>query len=116
MRVKNAGFCLLLVLCLPLSGCFWLWVGGAAEGGYVVGKDQSAKQTVKDQSITTKVKSKLIANSNVAARNINVDTDGGVVTLRGTVRSEKEKTIAVKIARGTKGVKTVVSLLEVLPQ
>ena len=100
-----------------LGGCFWLLVGGgAAEGGYVAGKDQSAGQTVRDQSITTIVKSKLIANSDVAARNINVDTAGGVVSLRGAVRSEKEKTIAVKIARTTKGVKKVVSNLEVLPK
>ena len=97
-----------------LSGCLFL-VGGAAEGGYVAGKDQSAGQTLRDQSITTSVKTKLIANGDVAARNINVDTDNGVVTLRGTVRSAKEGEIAVKIARSTKHVKQVISKLEVLP-
>lgn len=114
--IRNIWICLALCLILPLNGCFWLVVGGgAAEGGYIAGKDQSAGQTVRDQSITTKVKTKLIGNSDVAARNINVDTDAGVVTLRGTVRSSKEASIAVKIARGTKGVKAVVSKLEVLP-
>ena len=114
--LKNLFFCLSFCLLLPFGGCFWVLVGGgAAEGGYVAGKNQPAGQTVRDQSITTKVKTKLIGNSDVAARNINVDTDAGVVTLRGTVRSSREAAIAVKIARSTKGVKTVVSRLEVLP-
>ena len=114
--IKNFWLCMAVGLVLPLSGCFLLVVGGgAAEGGYVAGKDQSAGQTMRDQAITAKIKTKLIGNSKVAARNINVDTDGGVVTLRGTVRSSKEASIAIKVARSTKGVKSVVSKLEVLP-
>ena len=114
---KNILFFVTVSFMLPLSGCFWVLVGGgAAEGGYVAGKKQPAGQTVRDQSITTRVKTKLIGNSDVAARNINVNTDAGVVTLRGTVRSSKEAAIAVKIARRTKGVKKVISQLEVLPK
>lgn len=105
-----------LMASLFLSGCFLAFVGGgAAEGGYVAGKKQPAGQTIRDQSITASIKTKLIANSEVAARNINVDTEGGIVTLRGTVGSEKEKTIAIKIARNTKGVKKVIAKLEILP-
>ncbi len=107
---------LLAATSLSMSGCALLLIGGgAAEGGYVAGKDQPAGQTLRDQAITTSIKTKLIANSKVAARNINVDTDGGIVTLLGTVGSEKEKEIAIKIARATKGVKKVVSNLAVLP-
>jgi hypothetical protein len=109
---------LLIFLVLPflLGGCVWLLVGGAAEGGYVAGKSQSAGQTIRDQDITTSIKTKMIANSDVSARNINVDTDNGIVTLRGTVKTKKEGTIAEKIARTTKGVRKVIYKLEVLPE
>lgn len=106
----------LAVLGLPaahLSGCFWVVAGGAAEGGYVASKDQKAGTTISDQWITTKVKSKLIADDQVKARNINVDTSKGVVTLRGIVFSSKEARRAVALARETKGVKKVLSHLKV---
>lgn len=100
----------LLALCLGTGGCFWLAVG--AEGGYVAGQKQSAGATVSDQWITTKTKSALIADGDVKARNINVDTDAGVVTLRGFVFSAHEAERAVTIARSIKGVKSVVNLLK----
>ena len=56
---------------------------------------------------------KLIAEGEVKARNINVDTSGGVVTLRGIVFSSKEARRAVALAKETKGVKKVVSHLKV---
>ncbi|MBI4248647.1 MAG: BON domain-containing protein [Elusimicrobia bacterium] len=98
---------------LNLSGCFWVLLGGAAEGGYVAGQDQSASETLSDQWITAKIKSKLIADKTVQARSINVDTVRGVVTLRGTLSSRKERKRAVAIARETQGVKKVVEELTV---
>jgi len=50
----------------------------------VVGCSQS------DSGITTSVKSKLVADDMVKARNINVDTRDRVVTLTGTVRPESD--------------------------
>lgn len=88
--------------------------GGAAEAGYVAGKKQPAGQTLTDQRITSSIKTKLIAEPDVAARNINVDTEKGVVTLRGVVNSPKQKEIAIKIARTTKGVKKVIDKLEII--
>lgn len=103
-----------LFIGLNLSGCLFLIAGGAAEGGYVAGKDQSAGTTISDQWITTKVKSKLIADEIVKARNINVDTAKGEVTLKGTVFSEKEKKRAIALAEKTKGVKKVISDLKII--
>ena len=40
-------------------------------------------------------------------------TKNGVVTLSGTVESEKSKALAVRLARETKGVTDVVDLIDV---
>lgn len=62
---------------------------------------------VDDAWITTKVKSEMIANDEVKARDINVTTNEGVVVLTGTLRSKAERNRAVQIARDVKGVKRV---------
>ena len=62
---------------------------------------------VDDSWITTKVKSKLAAAKGVKASDISVSTTDGAVTLTGTATSKKEKTRAVHIAKGVKGVKSV---------
>ena len=100
------------VCCSALNGCFLLLVGGAAEGGYVAGQKEKPSTTVSDQWITTKVKTALIADSEIKARNINVVTSDGVVTLRGIVFSPKEQERAAAAAQKIKGVKKVVNYLK----
>jgi hyperosmotically inducible periplasmic protein len=68
-----------------------------------------------DTGITTSVKSQMVADDTVKARNINVDTLNGVVTLKGEVKSQAEETKAVQIARSTKGVSEVVDQLVIVP-
>lgn len=62
---------------------------------------------VDDVMISSKVKAKLIANSNIRAGDIDVSSSQAVVTLIGRVKSETIKSDAERIARGTKGVKDV---------
>jgi len=62
---------------------------------------------VSDATMTARVKSKLIGNSNVHAAKIDVDTKDHVVTLSGRVASSAEKSLAEQIARNTSEVKTV---------
>jgi hyperosmotically inducible protein len=62
---------------------------------------------VDDVMISSKVKSKLIANSEIKAGDIDVSSSQGVVTLIGRVSSETIKSDAERIARGTKGVNGV---------
>lgn len=62
---------------------------------------------VDDVMISSKVKSKLIANSEIKSGDIDVSSSQGVVTLIGRVRSEQMKSDAERIARGTKGVTNV---------
>jgi osmotically-inducible protein OsmY len=96
-----------------LQGCLVAVAGGAGEAGYIASQDRSATTTISDQLITSKVKTKLIADDSVKARNVNVDTYAGVVTLRGIVFSSKQRARAKDIAGTTKGVKKVVSHLEI---
>ncbi len=72
----------------------------SAEGGTV-------GQTMDDAAITAAVKSKLMVDSVVGGLKIDVDTRDGVVSLSGPVKSQTEKDTAVRIARGTDGVKDV---------
>lgn len=70
---------------------------------------------VDDVMISSKVKSKLIANSEIRAGNIDVSSSQGVVTLIGRVRSALVKSDAERIARGTTGVTNVNNELVVGP-
>jgi len=83
--------------------------GTAPEGvsGAVSEAAGKLAEKVDDATITTVVKTKLIGDSQVAARKIDVDTKDGVVTLKGTVTSETERDKAIQIARDTKGVQRV---------
>jgi osmotically-inducible protein OsmY len=64
-------------------------------------------QAVDDSWITMKIQSKYFVDDDVRARNINVDTKDGMVTLKGSVESEGERQQAVSLARSTDGVTMV---------
>lgn len=100
------------MLSVALSGC-WLAVAGAgAEAGYVASQeDRTTQETFNDQSIVARVKTKLIADPDVSALDINVDSFKGVVTLKGVVANELIRDKAIKIAGEVKGVKEVQSKL-----
>jgi hyperosmotically inducible periplasmic protein len=72
-----------------------------------------AAEAVDDAAITTAVKAKLLADGQVSGTKIDVDTKSGVVTLKGTVKSEQEKEKAIQIARDTRGVQRVEDQLTV---
>ena len=62
-----------------------------------------------DAWVTTKVKTKFLAEDMLERSDLHVDTDHkGVVTLTGTVPSETARNRAVEIARTTEGVRQVV--------
>jgi hyperosmotically inducible periplasmic protein len=68
-------------------------------------------QVLSDSEITSAVKTKLLADKTVAGLKIDVDTNDGVVTLTGPVNTAAERHAAVRIARETKGVKSVTNKL-----
>jgi osmotically-inducible protein OsmY len=69
---------------------------------------------VVDPWVTTKVKTKILAEDLLDKSEINVDTtNDGVVTLKGTVPSLAAESRALELARTTEGVRSVVDRLEV---
>jgi hyperosmotically inducible periplasmic protein len=66
-----------------------------------------------DAGITSAVKAKLLADTTVSGLRIDVDTENGVVTLTGNVKSKAEAERAMMIARNTDGVTRVVNHLKV---
>lgn len=73
----------------------------------------AVKTTVSDSAITTDVKAKLLANPGTKGFDIHVETNHGVVTLHGTVRSTAEKELAERLAMSADGVKAVTNDLNV---
>ena len=66
-----------------------------------------------DAWITTKIQAKYFIDGDVKGRRIDVETNNGVVTLRGTVETPQEKEQAEIIARETDGVRRVQNQLTV---
>ncbi len=84
-------------------------------------KDSSAKtpgdqgQGKEDIDITASIRKAVVADDALSmnAKNAKIITDGGVVTLRGPVASEEEKTKIAALARSTPGVQRVEDQLEI---
>ena len=76
---------------------------------------QGGGMGVKDSWVTSKTKMKLVADKRTKARQIKVETQSGVVTLRGKVASADERTAAEEITKGVDGVKSVRNTLEIVP-
>lgn len=86
---------------LPLT---LLVVLGACAGNAT---QRSTGAYIDDASITAAVKTKLIDDEMVKARNINVETYKGVVQLTGFVDSRAEANQAVTLAQQVEGVASV---------
>jgi len=86
---------------------------GAKAGEAAANAANQAQGALATGSTTAKIKSKMALDDLVKARNIDVDTDGTVVTLTGVVESEVERRRAVQLATETEGVTKVVDHLRV---
>jgi osmotically-inducible protein OsmY len=91
------------------------YTGKIANQGHERAKANGDKlgNSLEDARIHTKIDSKLIADSKVTPRKINIEVVNGVVTLRGTVDSPEAKVKASRMAMHTVGVKKVNNLLKV---
>jgi osmotically-inducible protein OsmY len=72
-----------------------------------------AGEALGDAAITAAVKTKFLADPNVSGLKIDVDTQNGVVVLKGTVPNATEKARAIELARETTGVKSVKDQLKI---
>ena len=82
------------------------------DGAYDAAKYESSAAA--DTWITTAAKVRLIANSTTPGFDINVDTNGGVVTLFGVVDSAQARRAAETEVRKVGGVKNVVNDLQIV--
>ena len=86
---------------------------GAKIGEATAKAANEAKEAIAPAAVTAKIKSKMALDDLVEAHNINVDTNGTVVTLTGVVRSEAERKRALELAKETEGVTSVIDHLRV---
>jgi osmotically-inducible protein OsmY len=86
---------------------------GAEVGEKVAIAAAKVKESAGEAALTSKIKAKMVLDDHVAARAIDVTTEGSVVTVSGTVRSVDEHDRAIRLARDTDGVTQVVDHLRV---
>ena len=70
-------------------------------------KLSEAGKAIDDATVTTKVKSALVTEPDLKARDIDVETTNGVVTLQGTADSAENRQKAAQVASNIEGVKAV---------
>ena len=86
---------------------------GAKIGEKVAVGVNEAERAAANGATTAKIKSKMALDDAVDAARIDVDTNGTVVTLSGRVSSQAERERALRLARETEGVTSVVDRLTV---
>ncbi len=92
------------LLCLSLG----LFLGGAfVTGCSSTSTRESTGEYIDSSALTAKVKSALVADEVVRARDVQVETFRGTVQLSGFVDSEAQKERATAVARSVQGVRDV---------
>jgi hypothetical protein len=86
---------------------------GAKVGEATAKAANKAEEALANGAITAKIKSKMVLDDLVKARNIHVDTNGSAVTLTGVVGSQAERQRALELAKQTEGVTSVIDHLRV---
>jgi BON domain len=90
-----------------------LWVVLVALSLLAVGCSRVGSRT--DAQVASDVQNKLNGDSNIPDKQLNINANGGIVTLSGTVSTAAMKDAAANDAAQVEGVKTVVNNLEVAP-
>jgi hyperosmotically inducible protein len=125
--LRTWGIAALVFSAIGLAACGNPHSGAAATAGNNV--DQAARsagnavgtaaantgQAITDTAITTQVKAAIMAEPGLKVMQIGVDTNQGVVTLTGTVKSQRDSDRATAVARGVNGVKSVNNQLTITP-
>ena len=117
--MKAFAFALSAAVALAVAACASDRSGtrsstSSSSGGTSGGATSEIKQDTKNATLTTKVKSALAADVGLRTlTGINVDSEGSVVTLKGSVDTEANKRKAEEIARKVDGVATVRNQLTV---
>lgn len=117
----NVGRLVLIIIpILLMQGCAYPWVVGAAAVGtglgYYVGKDERNTTRIwKDTNISAEINTAYFRAPDIDPLQINIYTYNGVVSLSGKVPNCSVAERAVQIAQNTRGVKQVISTIEIVP-
>jgi hyperosmotically inducible protein len=96
-----------LLALVAVAGVAWRWQLTVPDSA------REAFRGVADATITGQVKTAFAISKRISAYEINVDTQDGVVTLKGQVPTEIDRELAGDIAKDTTGVKQVDNQLRV---
>lgn len=99
------------VVSLCVAGCAGNTARGGDSGGTLTGNQ--GMQAVDDVAITNNVQATLAHTPGVKAYEINVQSNGGIVTLSGDVDSDSQAQAAVQAARNVRGVIDVKDQMDV---
>jgi hyperosmotically inducible protein len=109
-RQLLAGF---VAVGLALAPAAWA-ADKPAEKSTASKTTEKVKENVSDAAITAKIKTEFAKDKQVSALTINVDTDNkGVVTLKGSAKTNEEKAKAESIAKSVSGVTSVKNEIQV---
>ncbi len=72
-------------------------------------REETAGEMIDDASITAQIKTALLFHRSTSARNTQVETKEGIVTLGGTARSSAAKALVAKLVTDIDGVRRVVN-------
>ena len=86
-------------------------VGSEVAEKTAVAADE-ARRTLAEGGLTAKIKAKMALDDTVKALDLDVDTQGTVVTVSGFVSTEAERTKALQLARDTEGVTQVIDRIQ----
>lgn len=84
-----------------------------AIGASSIAYAESTGQYIDDATVTTKVKAAILADKELKATKVSVETNQGVVKLSGAVDTKSQETQAVRDANKINGVKSVNDLLQI---
>ena len=125
MKRSNLVTAVLFAATVPLAACNYAYSDRDAadsrppssvdEGAVATSGTLPAGGLADDTTVTSRIQAKFFLDPEIKTRRIDVDTQDGVVTVRGDVASDNERAQALILARTTAGVERVEDALTVNP-
>ena len=121
MRKSDLATAALLTAVVPIAACNYAHTDRETHDATVtapvdqgpVGTSGTPPAKDDDATVTSRIQAKYFLDEMLKRRRIDVDTQSGVVTLRGDVASDNERAQALLLARTTEGVDRVEDALTV---
>jgi hyperosmotically inducible protein len=101
--MKHTKLLALLLSTAFAAGC----AATKSDPGSQTASSRSTGQVVDDAAITAKIRAALLADPEVSALKVNVDTNQGAVKLKGEIKSLALRKKVEQIAKGVAGVRSV---------